>query len=525
MSRLAHVLGAQYLKVRARDTGDWPEKERRLLASCHPKQLAFVLDPSERVAALTSGRCGKTTGGRARLIRKMMRIPNADCLFIAATTDQARNLVWDPIKDTLSDLAIEYKPDETRLVLKLLRNGSKLKIAGADNRKDIEKLRGIPRHEVGIDEAASLDAQILEWLTERIIGPRLGDYDGVLWMTGTPGHIFQGPFYDVTRPNSERSRPWSEREKPEYENWIGWSFHTWGKEDGAPYVPEIANALKNALIEKERNGWSDDHPVHKRENLGLWARDDTENVFRYRPHLDDGTAWNQWDPQRDPSTGFAILPDGHEWQYVYGMDLGFSDPFALEIFAYSLTDKTLWHVREFSQREMYARTVAQLLIGDELNAEEPGGFIGVTDWPVGMVADNAGYGDGLIAELANVYGISVEIAEKKNRHDAIELFNGDLLDGRIKILKGSELEKQLLNLQWDIDRFGKLQKNKGQRDDCADAAVYARRKAFHLFAKMAPVPKYEPGSNEALEAETIERFSQHDDENEDFDDDTGDDWY
>jgi hypothetical protein len=39
-----------------------------------------------------------------------------------------------------------------------------------------------------------------------------------------------------------------------------------------------------ALLEKERNQWTDDNPVWKREWLGLWAADDTENVFRYRPH-------------------------------------------------------------------------------------------------------------------------------------------------------------------------------------------------------------------------------------------------
>jgi hypothetical protein len=102
------------------------------------------------------------------------------------------------------------------------------------------------------------------------------------------------------------------------------------------------------------------------------------------------------------------------------------------------------------------------------------------------VADTAGLGDALVEELSNVYGLRVTPAKKKDKHDAIELFNGDLVDGRIKVLKGSSLEDQLLSLQWAIDDFGKLKESKAQANHSTDAAIYARTAAHHQIKEEAP---------------------------------------
>jgi hypothetical protein len=58
-----------------------------------------------------------------------------------------------------------------------------------------------------------------------------------------------------------------------------------------------------------------------------------------------------------------------------------------------------------------------------------------------------------ILEMANTHGIRFKKAEKKPeyKHGAIELVNGDLVEGRILIIKGSPLDKQIRVLQWKID--------------------------------------------------------------------------
>lgn len=505
-ARLDWLLAEAKARQSARDTGGWQEKLTHLVAACHPLQQAFVLDPGRRVCARVARGGGKTTAGRCRFIRRMMTTPRAKCLYVATTRGQAEELMWSPLKDTLEKLEIAATFNETKLRCTLKKNGAQLRLVGADDKRELEKLRGLPHHEVGIDEGASYPAQILEHLLFRIIGPRLGDYGGVLWVIGTPGHLLGGPFYDATRTGSEIARPWEERELPEYADWQRWSFHHWALPDGAPYVPEMARLWAAAQVEKEANGWSDEHPVWRREYLGHWAADDTENVYKYRAHDESGEPWNQWDPPRSPQ-GFAQLPPG-EWRFVYGMDMGHSDPFALEIFAYSLTENRLYHVYEFEKRGMYAQTIAQVLLGEKLDTEKPTGAIGVTGWPDGMVADTAGLGDALLDELKNVYGVAIEAAAKRDKFDSIELFNGDLVDGRIRILKGSHLEEQLMSLQWAVDDVGRLKENKGQRNDCTDAAIYARRRAAHQFAEEEPAPRPPRGSAAALNLEQREQEEQ-----------------
>jgi hypothetical protein len=478
-------------RVQARDTSDWAEKAAAIMAGCHPRQRGFVEDEGRRVCALVPRGGGKTTAASARLIRRMLRTHRARCVYIATTRAQAEELLWLRLKDLVEKLSIEAVFNETKLRCTFKRNQATVRLVGADDKREIEKLRGQAFHEVMIDEAASYPASLLDNLTLRIIGPRLGDYDGVLSMIGTPGHTLSGPFYDATRPGSDIARAWSERDREDFAGWVKWSIHSWTLEDGAKYVPAIARVWAEAKVEKLRQGWSDEHPIWRREYLGQWAADDTERVYKYRPHTEDGAPLNQWNPERNVR-GFAKLPEGiSNWQFVYGMDMGHSDPFALEIFAWSPTDpaKMLYHVYEFERRGMYARTIAELLLGEGLDHEHPTGVMAETGWPDGIDADLAGLGDALIDELGNVYGIAIKAAEKKSKFDNIELFNGDLIDGRICILKGSALEAQLMDLQWQVDDFGRLKEDKGQRNDCCDAAIYARRRAQHLYAQEAPAPR------------------------------------
>lgn len=417
----------------------------------------------------------------------MIRTPDAKCLFIATTRGAAEELMWNPLKDTIEQLGIDAKFNETKLKCIFPQNGAQLRLVGADDKREIEKLRGLPHHEIGIDEGASHQVILLEHLLHRILGPRMGDFKGsTIFMIGTPGHILSGPFYESTRSGSDIHRPWDDRDMPEYANWKKWSFHSWNLSDGAKTIPAMKRLWVEAQHEKEANNWSDENPVWRREYLGQWAADDTSNMFRYKPHKDNGDEFNQWDPVKDKH-GFATLPHDGNWRYVYGMDMGHSDPFALQIFAWDEHDmtKTLYHVYEFCKVAMYARTIADLLLGPKRDAENPKGIMGITGWPDGAVADIAGLGGAILDELANVYGIRVKKAEKRDKFDHIELFNGDLMDGRIKIMKGSELETQMSTLQWMHDDYGMLKEPKGLRNDCTDAAVYARREAHHLFSQLA----------------------------------------
>jgi hypothetical protein len=191
------------------------------------------------------------------------------------------------------------------------------------------------------------------------------------------------------------------------------------------------------------------------------------------------------------------LPEG-DWEYVYALDEGYTDPCAINIFAFNRYDGQLLHVYCFEQREnMFARTIAELLLGPNRDADNPAGLFGATGWPSFFVGD---LGEGLHLELRNVYGINVDRWPRKAdyKHDAIELTNGDLLDGRIKVLKGSALEKQIETLQWSVDDYGHLKEHKGMANHSTDCLIMARDRALHSHREERPRPQPAPGSQEAV---------------------------
>lgn len=486
-----------------------------------------MTDLSLFITALVGRGGGKTTGDMFRKVIRMLRTPRAKLAYVATTRPQAEILMWSPLKelcDALDQLFGGFRIgedvifNETKLWCTFLRNGSVLRLVGADDKREIDKLRGQPFHEVTIDEAASFPPKLLEELVDRIIGPRLGDYNGTICMIGTPGHVLKGPFYDFSRPGSTgpdgkpMHRPYRDRDSDEYRTidpvtgetheWAGYSSHSWNlrddvveQPDAEERFPRLCSLYRRALVNKANKQWSDDNPVWMREYLGRWAADDTAMMFRYRAEV-DGQPWNQWDPPRVGPMLFGQLPNGPDgkprtdWLYAYGMDMGHSDPFALVVFAFSPSDttRTLYHVFSFEKTKMYSREIAQLLLGVDMTQPSqccphgrPEGVIGVTGWPAGMVSDMTHLGESILLELQNVYGIKAGAAEQKSKYASIELFNGDLLDGRIKILKDSTLEAQLLDLQWVPNEFGQLKEPKGVPNHSADAAIYARRLIAHMF--------------------------------------------
>lgn len=457
--------------------------DRRLLASLHPYQQSAAEDLARRIVLLCGGRAGKTTLISRRFVRRARRTRRGSLLYLTLTKGHAKELLWEPLKDLADEYRILIHFNETDLIATVRSTEARIKLVGADDRREADKLRGIPRHEIAIDEAASFQPRDLEYLIDKAIGPRLGDYKGTLILAGTPVATGRrGLFYDVSRPGSPEARDWKDRDGEQYEDWIGWSAHRWNMFDASPYVPEIANACEEALETKRRKGWTDENPTWRTEYLGEWASDASENVFKYRPHDEAGAELNMWDPPRLPN-GFAVLPRGPEWRYVYVIDFGHRDPFALEIFAYTAGEKMLRHVYEFVRQGMYSRTIAELLIGRELNLATPGGLFAVTGWPDAIDADIVGVGQGQVDELANNYGIRIRPVRysQHGKHDAITTFNGHLVDGRMKILKGSELEAQLSHLQWVTDDYGNLTLPKSERDDAVSAALLAPRSGFHLF--------------------------------------------
>lgn len=450
--------------------------DARIRRTAHPKQAAFVFDDARRVSLLTGRGAGKTSGELMRMLRKMVGRVSANCVYVAATKDSAERLAWKDLKRIVNESLrlADAVFNETKKTL-TLPNGSSLLLFGCDDKNDIQKLRGTTWHEVAIDEVASIKIELLTEMLDEVLGPRMV---GTIVLLGTPGKELRGLFYEATRPAGDEHRPYSLRDLPEYERWIKWSSHSWNIKDGVDAgIPAMVELYAEQLLEFERKGWGADNPIRRREYDGVWAADETRRVYIYRAHNDDGEPFNMWEPERDQH-GFAVLPKHDDWGYAIGMDVGWKDAFALEVFAFSYSDpnRMLWHIYEVYRTRMYANAIAKLLIGEDLNHDRYGGIFARIGWPAVLVGDFARSGGALLKELAEVYGIAVTAADKPYayKENSIELLNSVFHDGQIKVIKGSNLEVELTSLQWKVDQYGKRVEDKSQANHATDATIYMR---------------------------------------------------
>lgn len=497
------------------------EIREAILADAHPFQADAIVDPSRRVSILGGRGGAKTTTLRGRAAIKATAIRKAEILYFARTDEHAKKLYWDKLQEMNEHYRLELRFKDSDQTATCARTGAIITIKGMNTDADIEVHRGYPFNEVQVDEGALHPAARLNKLFTQIVGPRLGERAGCIVVAGSAGFDLRGDFYDATRPGSPKHAPYADRSKPGYERKL-WSSHYWT----AKMVYELPNARKlypaivanweEALVEKAENEWSDDNPIWLREYLAMWASDDTNMVFKYRAEV-GGLPWNQWDPfdgqkiegiqglelaiKKLHAMGFTDL------RFVYGGDMGTTLPYALNIFAFSPRDpkRGIWHVMFFERTRMHARPIAEIHLGEEAAtraflhqpAEPLGGAMGITGWPDAQVMDTD---NATLNELTNTYGIPYKKAEKNPHYKkgAIELVNGDLVDGRIHVIKKSPLEDQLTTVQWRENKHGHVEEDQRQASHSTDTLVYGRKEIAGLFEsgvveQEAPPPGPNPG--------------------------------
>jgi hypothetical protein len=513
--------GAPHSKVRAERRVLSPDElwaggiRERIIGDSHPFQGDALVDPSRRVAILGGRGGAKTTTLRGRAALKVTSIRKAEILYFARTDEHAKKLYWDKLQEMNEHYQLELRFKESDQTATCRRTGGVITIKGMNTDADIEVHRGYPFNEVQVDEGALHPPERVAKLFYQIVGPRLGERQGCIVIAGSAGFDLKGDFYLATHPGSAKHAPYADRDKPGFERKL-WSSHYWT----AKMVYELPNARKlypaivanweEALVEKHENQWSDDNPIWLREYLAQWAADDTNMVFHYRAEV-GGLPWNQWDPfdgkkiegvqgleiaiAKLRAMGFTDL------RFVYSGDMGTALPYALNIFAFSPRDpkRGIWHVMFFERTGMHARPIAELHLGVEATeraflhqqAEPLGGAMGITGWPDGQVMDTD---LATLGELTNTYGIPYKKAEKNPHYKkgAIELVNGNLIDGRIHAIRGSPLEGQLTSLQWRENRFGHVEEDQRQPSHSSDTLVYGNQAIAGLFESGAVAQETSP---------------------------------
>jgi len=459
-----------------------------MLARLFKQQADFVLDRSRRKSALCPRRSGKSFACLVLMCRTALTKPGAVIEYICLTRGQAKKNLWRHLKGFNDTFELGLDFHETNLTA-TFPNGSFIEFMGGETRQECEKFRGQSFDLIVIDEGKSFQCDVLDELIEEILSPALSDRFGVLAMIGTPGNILAGPFYEATseydptseRKRSQKPRPFTEKELFKKNKWRwNWSFHSWHTKHNTA-MPHI---WLDALEQKENRAIPDTDPAWLREWMGKWCPSDSLMVYSFSSEL------NEYDGE---------LPEGHTWQYLLGLDLGYNDSTAIVVAAFSDTHPEMYQVYEykapeltFDQIEKQVRRVQKKF--PELNA---------------MIADTGGLGKTIVESLKE-RGLGFEAAEKRDKLDHIELVNSDLRGGKIKLLPDSSLAAEMKLLQWTDSTYRK--ENKSTDNHCCDAFLYLIRYAYHNFWEPAIVPAEEgtPEYHTAWEAHELSNMlAQH----------------
>lgn len=412
------------------------------------KQLDFLSEENRFALACCSRRAGKTIGCAAHLIHTAWCNPSVAVLYATLTRQQAKRIIWDPLKTIVEVYGIPAQCNESDLTIRM-ENKSVIYLSGAKDKQEVAKYLGYPLKLAYIDEAQSFRPYLKE-LIDDAIAPTLIDYAGSLRLMGTPAPVPVGYFYELTQ-NTQ------------------WARHAWTLLDN-PHLRKKSgrDPMDLVLDECRRRGVTLDDPGIQRHFFGKWTVDSDALVFRWqdRNHFDES-----------PSV----------MRHVVGVDLGYSDADAIAVLGWDplAAKQQTFLVEETVKRKQGITDLAEMIrkVIDRYS-------------PLAVVVDAGGLGKKIVSEMQTRFSLPVTEAKKSDKFAHIELVNDALRTGSLMAKRDSQFVQDSFLLEWDRD------KSNGDRrvvsdafhSDIADAVLYAFRESLGWLSK-APIKEPEPGTD------------------------------
>lgn len=426
-----------------------------------PDQNSLILDPARYLAVQCSRRAGKTTGLAIKFFNTLEKYPGSQCIYLSLTYDSARDIMW-PVLQELND---KYKIGCTFIESKLWMlhpNGSKLKLVGADMKNFIKRLKGRKFPGVGVDESQDFGSH-LQSLVDDILTPSIADYeDGWIALTGTPGPVPQGYFFDIT--NNKK---------------FGYSNHSWTLFEN----PHMPNPRAFVADLKKRREWEDNHPTLLREWRNQWV-------------LDVQSLWIRYNESINHYTELPTLPAGKLWNYILGIDIGYRDADALAVLAWSEHDPNTYLVKEVITTKQDITSLAEQIAALAI------------EYPISkMIMDEGALGKKAAEELRRRKHLPIQPADKTRKQENVEILNDCLRRGRLKAKSASRFaqDSYLVQIDWDKSTPERIIIKKNPHSDIIDSVLYAFKES-PAFTYVATVDKPKYGTKEWAEAQQSQMF-------------------
>lgn len=458
-----------YLRNRraARKTASQADENiKKLEALLFDKQLAVHRDTSLEKALLTTARAGKTTYHAVTSLISMCEHPGANewTGYVTLTKGQSRRNMEGPLKEIIRDLKLPVRQSEPDGQITFTHaNGHRLWLGGVDDMRATEVWRGNKWRRFKIDEAGAWPDPVLTYFIDDVIAPRLSDLGGVFEISGTPGFLPKGLFWEITTDGELRQD--GEKKRPK------WSTHSWSVVDN-PHHPWGMKEIEELRVKR---GWALNNPTLLREWFGKWVTDLDAIIYHY-----DGTRNCSYE-----------LPDWPEWRFVLGVDVGHNDDTAFVLTASRIGFAEVYALRAWGGPAMTQPERAQHILRTQAALKETYGR------QARVVVDTGGLGKALAFDLTKTYGVACEGADKKQKAAAIRVVQGMLLSGTLKVHPFSPNPDQPLGfgaqrlltewaiLPWNDER---TDHEAGYADHCSDACLYAVRMhpTFERWDKKPP---------------------------------------
>lgn len=372
------------------------------------KQISFIEDPNRLKAAFTTRRGAKSYGDGIYLYKEAFETPKCNVLYLGLTRGSAKGIIW---KDILKEINDKHKlgaiPHETDLTM-TCPNASVIYVAGVDvDESERKKLFGRKYKLVIIDEAALYGIDLRD-LVYVVLRPSLVDNSGTCVMSGMASDIIHGLFYDVTIGKEQ-----------------GWSLHQWSAHDN-PHVSkqwaeEIEWISKNQpqLMGTAR---------FKQAYLNQWVVDEDKRVYKFTD-------------EKNLYRDLPLSPDQAGWTWNLSIDTGWEDDNAFVVSGYHENYPELYIPKCWSKNKM---TFDQV----EEKVKE---FMRDKSYPISSVIIDGANKQG-VETMRLRSDIHFEYADKLGKADHIEVCNGDLLTGKIKVHESLvELHTEMKRLVWKTE--------------------------------------------------------------------------
>jgi hypothetical protein len=436
----------------------------RLTGGCSPAQLPYVLDSQPICANHAARRSGKSDGTGRRLLRRAHLYPGGLSFFAAKTAGTAKRILWTTLRELNHKWQLGMVPDTGTLTW-TAPNGYQVWLLGLKDHNEADKLRGAAHGFVdgAIDEAASIQNEVLKYAVLECALPALGENGGRLSISGTPGPVMSGFFYDQCV--ARNAYHWDARQNPHL------------RVPGQRY-------LENALKQHAAEGWTWDHPTFKREYLGLWCEDRTALVYDYH-------------------AGRNLIYPGSEFpsgRTILGVDIGWDDGCGYTVSRSQPPNNPDVHVLcSYERREQKLPAIAAEI--EKLRRRYSCNYIFIDEGGIGKT----------VAETLRGMGIPCRSTPKGPKRPRIEVLRGGISAGTIKLVRGQceTLEGEMGIIIWNEDR---TDIDERYSNECTDSCIYSilSHRGFYEYLLEEPeigsaehTNKQQQSDKEREEAESI----------------------